>query len=364
MSAPRLGIAMDKHGWWRRFAETGRALDLCCEVFEIERSDWLQRARRCEAVIWRPNLDAPYCEEAREKIYFLEHVLGKRVFPNWSTFWHYDNKRAQAYLFETLQVPTPRTFVSYSLSETLAYIDRATFPLVSKGAGGASAEAVHLLRDATAARREAARVFRTPLYTRALRRLGIRLELRRETGRAYVLWQEFVAANPRDLRVTVIGQRDAFAFHRGNRPDDFRASGSGRIEYGLSVSEADIRLCVDLCRQQGFDCMAFDILRNGGTAQIVEMSYTFNDRAVYNCPGHYVVAGDGRLAYQEGHVWPQDVLMGHVAECLKQPGLRGGNEGAEMATSQSQRPAQISEGLIQTGQRPVPQCLCQPQERS
>src|SRR5262245_22007624 len=98
MSNQRIGIAIDKTGWWSKYEELAKAMDLDHEVFEIERSDWLERTKRFACVLWRPNLDPPYCDEAREKIYFIEQFLQKRVFPNWSTFWHYDNKRAQAYL--------------------------------------------------------------------------------------------------------------------------------------------------------------------------------------------------------------------------------------------------------------------------
>src|SRR5262249_26757951 len=44
--------------------------------------------------------------------------------------------------------------------------------------------------------------------------------------RGYVLFQEFMPGNDYDTRVTIIGNR-AFGAVRHNRPNDFRASGSG-----------------------------------------------------------------------------------------------------------------------------------------
>jgi len=146
----KVGICVDNIGWWVKFEKYARRVGLDYEVFEIERGDWIGRVREFSGVVWRPNLDPPFCEEAKEKIFFMEHFLRKRVFPNWATFWHYDNKRAQAYFFDLYDVATPRTFCSYSRSESLDFIDSTQFPVVSKSTGGAGSEGVRLLprRDA------------------------------------------------------------------------------------------------------------------------------------------------------------------------------------------------------------------------
>ena len=57
---------------------------------------------------------------------------------------------------------------------------------------------------------------------------------RPESQRSYILWQEFIPDNQRDFRVTIIGRRYAFVFWRNNRPGDFRASGSGLIDYDVA----------------------------------------------------------------------------------------------------------------------------------
>lgn len=51
----------------------------------------------------------------------------------------------------------------------------------------------------------------------------------------YILFQEYLPDNEFDTRVTVIGNR-AFAFRRFNRKKDFKASGSGEIDYDISLA--------------------------------------------------------------------------------------------------------------------------------
>lgn len=314
----KLAICLDNIGWWIRFEEFAKAAGLDFQLVQIERSDWLDRLQPYSHVLWRPNLDPPYCEEAREKIYFLEHVLGKRVVPNWRTFWHYDNKRAQYYFFLTHGIPTPTTFISFSRDEVVGAIANMRFPVVSKTSGGASSSNVRLLRTRAEAMREADRSFKVGVVHKALARMGITMRWSPRSHNRYVLWQEFVQDNDRDLRITVVGKKHVFAFWRNNRRGDFRASGSGSIDYDVTGVEQECRYCADLCQRHDFDSMAFDIVYNGKEFMILEMSYTFNDRAIYDAPGHYVIDGSGEIERVDGHVWPQGLTIQYVQHSMEQ----------------------------------------------
>lgn len=312
----RLGIAIDHLGWWMKFEEYARGLGIDHAVFEIERSDWLDEIDACDYVLWRPNLDPPFCEQAKEKIFFIERYMGKRVVPNWSTFWHYDNKRAQYYFFREHSIRVPWTFVSFSEEESTRILSEVSFPLVSKSCGGAASSGVRLLRTEKEARKEIRQVFHVSACSRALGRAGIDVRWSMRVRNRYVLWQEFVPRNDRDLRVTVIGKNHVFAFWRNNRKGDFRASGSGSIDYSAMNVESECRYCVDICRQHDFDSMAFDIVYKGGDSVILEMSYAFDDVAIYNCPGHFLVDEHGGMTRQEGHIWPQQLNIEYVQQLM------------------------------------------------
>jgi len=292
-------------------------------MIEMERSDWMEHVKPCSVVLWRPNLDAPFCEEGKEKVFFLESLLGKRVVPNWATFWHYDNKRAQAYFCKAAGIPIPRTWISFSRTEAAELIRDVSFPVVSKTAGGAASAHVRLLRTARDAMREIREVFNVGIIAKVSSRLGGDLRLSSRTRNRYVLWQEYVPGNSRDLRVTVIGRRHVFAFWRNNRPGDFRASGSGSIDYAVENVERECLYCAQVCRRYGFDSMAFDIVYKNGAFVVLEMSYAFNDRAIYDAPAHYVVSEDGVLTRENGHVWPQELTIAYVQSLLDDGGRSG-----------------------------------------
>ena len=114
-------------------------------------------------------------------------------------------------------------------------------------------------------------------------------------------------------RFTVIGNR-AFAFRRHNRPDDFRASGSGRIDWDVSKVDLDmIRLAIRARRKLGSQSLAIDGLYRNGKPAIIETSYVYDTWAVEACPGHWEVddadtdATD--LRWVEGHLKPEDAIL-------------------------------------------------------
>jgi hypothetical protein len=112
--------------------------------------------------------------------------------------------------------------------------------------------------------------------------------------------------------VTVIGNR-AFAFRRFNRPGDFRASGSGRIDWDpRQIDEPGIRLAFRVARRLQTQSLAVDLLQHGGRKVLTEISYTYASWAVRDCPGHWVLQGDadaGSLSWTDGGMHPEDAIF-------------------------------------------------------
>ena len=152
--------------------------------------------------------------------------------------------------------------------------------------------------------------------------LGERTELQK----GYLLMQEFLPGNAFDTRVTVIGNR-AFAFRRYNRPDDFRASGSGRIDWDHSaIAEDGVRLAFRVARTLGTQSVAVDVLRRDGQALINEISYYYEGWAVHDCPGHWELGPDrdvnGPMRWVEGHVRPEDAILEDFVEEVRSGAAR------------------------------------------
>lgn len=304
-----------------------------CEVREVDvrAPDILRQVDGCDGFMWRWAQFNGMARIARRLLPVLERELGLEVYPDQNTCWHYDDKIAQAYLFEALGIPTPRTWVFFDLQKALDWISKASFPVVMKLATGAASQNVTRLDDRSAAIAIVSKAFgtwrrsldfeqRPNLRERAryILRQGIqgRQSILNDDGfdlqAGYVLLQEFLPNNAFDTRVTIIGHR-AFGFRRFNRAGDFRASGSGKIDYDpAGVDERFIRLAFETATKLRMQSCAIDAMYRDVQPVVGEVSYTYVSGAVWECSGHWELKGDpesGNLRWVEGHMWPEEAQV-------------------------------------------------------
>jgi glutathione synthase/RimK-type ligase-like ATP-grasp enzyme len=293
---------------------------------DVFRADILDQLRGCDAFMWRHGHLPHHRQIARRLLPVVERELGLQVYPDQKTCWHYDDKISQYYLFKAARIPMPDTWVWFSFEQAMSWAESARYPFVIKLWSGTASQNVHLVQDFKEAERwirmlfgqgvAGMNEFSEPALKRVLKRLraavGVlakgRFNRPWELHRNYLLAQEFVAGNEYDIRVVVIGKR-AFAKRRYNRPGDFRASGTTRVDYnpaGIDVNA--LHLAFRAAERLGTQSLAFDILRRRDECLITEISYTYPSRPQFDCPGHWEKTDDG-LVWVEGHMWPEEAQV-------------------------------------------------------
>jgi len=256
------------------------------------------------------------------------------VFPNVNTCWHFDDKVSQKYLLEAIGAPLIPTWVFTNKEDALRWIEGATWPKVFKLRCGAGSSNVRLVRSRAVAvglcRQAFGRGFQsvagylTDMQTRLrktkttnefwerfaraprtlLNVMAVQRQIHRERG--YIYFQEFLPGNDFDTRITIIGDR-AFGFMRTNRPNDFRASGSGSIVYEREkIDTRCIEIAFEVADRIGSQSLAFDFLFNSQHEPLIgEISYCYKSSAVEACEGHW----DHQGAWHSGHIWPEDAIL-------------------------------------------------------
>lgn len=300
-------------------------------ILDIDKSDWIKKIAEFDILIWKPFCLGPESVAIfKEKIYFINKFLKKQTMPNLETTWHYDSKVAQSYLFEFFAFPAPKTWVTNNLDEALELIENQEYPLVTKKSWGASSANVKLLKSRKTAKNEIEKIFhqiywnrnKSSNITEKLKKLSKRWfweKLRQRVFEKenidlrfpYFYIQEFIKNNDQDLRITVIGNKYAFGFWRRNRDSDFRASGSGRIDYTIPVPREIIKSLLEINGQFNFDSMAYDLLFENGHYKITEISYAYVDTALFNAPGYYEIIGND-LVFRNTHTWPQKLWVEYL----------------------------------------------------
>lgn len=314
-----IGLVKDLNTkWWIRFEEILKEKGNEYRLINIERNDWIDQIKPCNHVIWRPNLTEPYLRQAKEKLIIIERYLEKKVFPNFDTFWHYNNKNAQKFLAEILDIPFPKSFVAYDYASSENYLKNTEYPIVSKSSGGSGSRNVRLLKSYSEARSEARRIFNVGFLNKTKNAFFHKLNLtsNRFGGQKFYLnLQDFLPNNSKDFRITTIGGKYAYAYFRSNRENDFRASGSGLNNYDNTDHDQDlIKEFVLLSRKLNFDSMCYDIIYTENQEHVtVEFSYIYVDTYLHNCPGYYILE-ENDLEFVEKNTWPQSLIVNFLFE--------------------------------------------------
>jgi glutathione synthase/RimK-type ligase-like ATP-grasp enzyme len=280
---------------------------------------------------------------ARTLLPLAEFHLGIKCFPDFKTYWPYEDKIKESLLSEIYNLPMAKSFVFFNLISAKEWINsNDKYPLIFKLRSGAGSINVVKVNNKKEAIKLTKKMFTSGLKSEGIpsfgnlkyfnpynlmKYYGIKLlsMLNLYTSwniwnkhKMYVLFQEFLPNNDFDTRVTIIGDR-AFAFRRFNRKKDFRSSGSGLIDYNIeSIDLVFIKTAFHVSRKLGFQTMAYDFLKDQmGNPVLCEFSYTFKDQSLYDCPGYW----DSNLNFIEGHFWPQYFQLIDLLEIsdLKQP---------------------------------------------
>lgn len=307
-------------------------------------SDIMNQLENCEGLMWHwSHEDYKAALFARQLTISLEKK-GIKVFPDTNTSWHFDDKIGQKYLLEAIGAPLVKSYVFYSKSDALDWINRATFPKVFKLRGGASSVNVRLIKTSRKAKALVNKAFgngfsssnpysgfKNRLWVlrrdrnfkalkRAIRGIGrffIPTEFARfaPNQKGYVYFQDFIPNNKYDSRLIVIGNR-CLGVRRYTRTGDFRASGSGLPAYDPKLFNLkSIRIAFDIAKKLQAQSLAMDFIMDGDEPKVMEISYGFITGEFYDsCPGYW----DSQLNWYQATVNPQYFIIEDFIEDLKE----------------------------------------------
>lgn len=269
----------------------------------------------CDGLMWHyHHMNPKDVLFARQLLYAIE-ISGKTVFPNFNTVWHFDDKVAQKYLLEGLDGPLIPSYVFYEKERALHWIETTSFPKVFKLRRGSGAANVLIADSKIQAKKLIRQSFgrgfspynklgsikeRYYMYKKGKGSIAniikgvIRLvhttEFAKIQGneRGYVYFQDFIPDLDHDIRVIVIGDK-AIAIKRLVREGDFRASGSGRLQYDKHLfNEEIIKEAFSISRKMKSQSLAIDFIMVEGVPKILEISYGFPEGDFVNdCPGYW-----------------------------------------------------------------------------
>lgn len=252
-----------------------------------------------------------------KSILYTATKMNLKVFPDYNTFWHSDDKIAETYLLQSVKAPLPRSWMLYTKQSANDFVNNYNnYPLVAKLRCGSGSSNVRLLKSKTEALSYIDIMFTkgynstpNPIFKaksnlasskdvttiiKRLKRLPDFIESYRKANqlpveKGYTLFQEFIPNDGYDLKVVVVGNKLSFVA-RNVRKNDFRASGGGTLVYDKSLITPEIRrISFNISKELGFQCMGYDFVidNRNKSSKIVEISYGFSYEAQIALGGYW-----------------------------------------------------------------------------
>ncbi|MDH4211904.1 MAG: hypothetical protein OEV79_10715, partial [candidate division WOR-3 bacterium] len=143
-----LGILKDGSGGnfqeWVRACESSKH-DIEYRVIDLFASDWLEivHSEDYDCYLARPPASVDIHKRIYdERLFVVNKVLKKSIYPSYGELLIYENKQMLAYWLEANSIPHPRTWIFYDRNEALRFTAQCTLPVVAKTSIGASGSGV------------------------------------------------------------------------------------------------------------------------------------------------------------------------------------------------------------------------------
>jgi glutathione synthase/RimK-type ligase-like ATP-grasp enzyme len=337
----KLAIHNSQVGFHPRWVQYCKKNNIDYKLVDCHANDIVAQLRDCNALMWHFSQSNPKDIIISKQIMFtLEHVNFK-VFPDFKTAWHFDDKVAQKYLFEAIDAPLVTSFAFYDKKQALNWAAQTNYPKVFKLRGGAGSANVKLAKNRQDANYLIKKAFgkgfsqyegwsnlkerwrkykdgKTSLkdVSKGVIRLGYEPYYSKIIGRerGYVYFQEFMPNNDSDTRIILIDNK-AFALKRMVRKGDFKASGSGKCYYAKEeFDERCVKIAFETNKKINSQCIAYDfVFDQNNNPLIVEMSYGFIPSVYRDCPGYW----DEQLNWHGGRFRPEEWMVESVLKQIK-----------------------------------------------
>jgi glutathione synthase/RimK-type ligase-like ATP-grasp enzyme len=298
-------------------------------------SDIIAQLSGCKGLMWNwSHVDYKSVLFARQLIYSLDKK-GIKTFPSSDTCWHFDDKIGQKYLFDAIGAPFVKSYIFYSKSDAIKWLHQTTLPKVFKLRCGAAAHNVRLVRTKELGRKLINKAFGSGFqaasswnelkdrawqlrkdkgkkaiikFFKGVGRLFIQTDFQKfsHIQKGYIYFQDFIPYNNYDTRLVVIGNR-CFGMRRYVRKNDFRASGSGLMDFDPELIDKNaIKIAFEVAKIINAQCLAFDFVIDNKEPKIIEMSYSFPAHETYK---HYQGYYDNDLKWHQTQFNPSYFII-------------------------------------------------------
>lgn len=256
-------------------------------------------------------------------VYHLEQS-GVTVIPGYGCLRAHNNKVALEFLRSRSGMDELQTISSYTfgtLEEVVEVAGTLKYPVVIKMAAGAMSHGVskadnpeELIRVAgnftksCDLKHDIKEVLRTFKYRDRY--------VKESVHRKKIVVQNMIPGLENDWKVLVYGKR-CYALYRGNRDNDFRASGSGKFIFRKDIPEGMLDFALKVRKHFQVPNISLDIGFDGEKFHLIEFQFLYFGTTTLEKSDFYFEYEDGKWQTRDGKSCLEEVYVQSITDFLK-----------------------------------------------
>ncbi len=289
------------------------------ELIDIMIADWIDKIKSsdCAGFLVKPAVFKQYHKDMYdERVYFIETILKRPVYPSFNEIFIYENKNNMYYWLESHNIPHPKTYLFYDKNEALEFINTANYPLVFKTKIGSAGLGVKFVKNKRQAKKLIRKAFPYkphivlgwihPGITKVV--VSKRCKLARtkmvdDKQYGFVMFQEKLPQIKCEWRMIKIGE--SYFGHQKLEAKNGKHSGSGLVGWVGPPKEL-LDLVKHICDLGNFNSMNVDIFETvDGKYYVNELQTIFgsidnSQMYIDGVPGRYKFI-NGEWVFEEGY---------------------------------------------------------------
>ena len=315
--------------WRNAWVEFCQKENIGYEIVNCYDNDIIKKLKNFDCLFWHFGNYVWQDMIFARSILYSAKIMGLRVFPDFDTSWHFDDKIAETYLLQSINAPIPNSWIYFTLGDFLERFEYdLPLPVVAKLRNGSGSNNVKLIESKRQAVTYAKKMFSKGIktspsvfyktksnilstrdldtFTQRFKRIPDFIETKRAARllpkeKGYVYFQEMIPNEGFDIRIVVVNNKLSFICRR-NRKGDFRASGSGDKYFDRSlITNKIIDSAFQVSDTLHLQSIAYDYIidKRTKTGKIIEMSYAFPSNSALPKAGGY---------WDRNYVWHETPL--------------------------------------------------------
>lgn len=252
---------------WKNYKQEFEKRGKKVVTLDLYNPGWAERLKRVDKNIdfyfWHSDTWEENYRRIHDRVYFIEHILKKPVFPDMNQYFSYNDKIKQKEIFDFLGLPQIKTIVAQDKENALRIINEMSYPAVIKDAYSACGESIWKVDSLKQCKEMVEKIF----------------DKGYEGVQGYLYIQEFIPGLDGDLRIITIGSRIATAYWRKSARGWRHNICQGAKAEFINIPKKAQDLCLRISKKMKFHWMSYDIILIKNQPKILEWSCNFGCNA-------------------------------------------------------------------------------------